>query len=493
MTSGKRQVRELYLWEALISLLSLVVGIVFSIAIYGMDPQIPMLLGVVMAALMAWRAGYSWKDIEAGMVSGITHSLQAIMILLIVGILIGVWIQSGVVPTLLYYGLDIIHPQIFLVATVLICAVTSLATGSSWGTSGTIGVALMGIGGGLGFPLPVVAGAVLSGAYFGDKLSPLSDTTNLAPAMVGTDLYTHIRHMLYTTSVAFALTLIIEFALGFMWGKSGEAHIESITQFHNVLGTQFNISPVLLLPPLLVMAMAVFRISAIPGIAAGALFAALLGILFQGASYETLMGVAYSGYVSDSGVEAVDKLLTKGGLNSMMYTVSLVICAMMFGGIMERTGQMRVLVKAILSRVTSRRGLFSATVFTALGGNMVLCDQYMTLVMTGRMYSQAFRDRGLHPKNLSRVAEDAGTVTASLVPWNSGGAYQSATLGVPTIAYAPFAFFNWLSPLVTLMFGWFGWTIAPLDEPEESDEIEADAENEQVEPGGDRPVIQTDN
>lgn len=207
------------------------------------------------------------------------------------------------------------------------------------------------------------------------------------------------------------------------------------------------------------------------------------------------MGVAYSGYVSDSGIEAVDKLLSKGGLNSMMYTISLVICAMMFGGIMEHTGQMRVLVQAILSRVKSRKGLFSATVFTALGGNMVLCDQYMTLVMTGRMYSQAFRDRGLHPKNLSRVAEDAGTVTASLVPWNSGGAYQSATLGVPTIAYAPFAFFNWLSPLVTLMFGWFGWTIAPLDEPEESDEVEAVTEAEQAEPdGGDSiPRIQTEN
>ena len=477
-TEKTRPAREVYLWEALISLFSLVVGIVMSIAVYGMDPQIPMLLGVVVASLVAWRAGFSWKDIEAGMLAGITNSLQAIIILLIIGILIGVWIVSGVVPTLLYYGLDLIHPQIFLVATVLICAVSSLATGSSWGTSGTIGVALMGIGAGLGLPLPVVAGAVLSGAYFGDKMSPLSDTTNLAPAMVGTDLYTHIRHMMYTTSVAFGLTLVIELVLGWYLGGSGEEHIESITQIHNVLGSQFHLSPVLLLPPVLVMALAYFRISAIPGITVGAIAAALLGFVYQGYSYESLIGIAYSGYVSESGIQAVDELLSKGGFNSMMYTVSLVICAMMFGGIMEHTGQMKVLVKAILSRVKSQRGLFSATVFTALGGNMVLCDQYMTLVMTGRMYAQEFRDRGLHPKNLSRVAEDAGTVTANLVPWNSGGAYQAATLGVPTIAYAPFAFFNWLSPVVTLMFAWFGWTIAPLDPEDEQQPQDADVSDD---------------
>lgn len=326
----------------------------------------------------------------------------------------------------------------------------------------------MGIGAGLGFPLPVVAGAVLSGAYFGDKLSPLSDTTNLAPAMVGVDLYTHIRHMLYTTGVAFGLTLLIEFGLGFVWSHPPEMQAESIAQFHQVLASQFNLSLVLLLPPVLVLVMAYFRISAIPGIVAGAISAGLLGFWFQGYSYETLMTVSYGGYVSDSGIKAVDDLLSKGGFNSMMYTVSLIICAMMFGGVMEQSGQMHVLVKAILRRVKTNRGLMAATVFTALGGNVLLCDQYMTVIMTGRMYSEAFREHGLHPKNLSRIAEDAGTVTANLVPWNTGGAYQAATLGVPTILYAPFAFFNWLSPVVTLIFAWYGWTITPLDpEPED--------------------------
>ena len=225
--AGTRQQRDPYVWEALVSLFSLVAGISISIAVYGMDPHIPMLLGVFVAAVVGYKAGFSWDAIQAGMLKGISNSLQAIVILFIIGILIGVWILSGVVPTLLFYGLKILNPTIFLVATVLICAVTSLATGTSWGTTGTIGVALMGIGAGLGFPLPVVAGAVLSGAYFGDKMSPLSDTTNLAPAMVGTDLYTHIRHMTYTSGVAFGLTLVIEIVLGFAYG-GGEGNVETV-------------------------------------------------------------------------------------------------------------------------------------------------------------------------------------------------------------------------------------------------------------------------
>ena len=465
--AAKRQVREPHLWEAIVSLMSLVVGITLSIAIYGMDPQIPMLLGVMVASLIAWRTGYQWKDIEKGMLIGIGHSLQAIIILLIIGILIGVWILSGVVPTLLYYGLEILHPSIFLPATVVICAITSLATGSSWGTTGTIGVALMGIGGGLGFPLPLVAGAVLSGAYFGDKMSPLSDTTNLAPAMAGTDLYTHIKHMTYTSGVAIVLTLIIDTVLGIMWG-GGSTDIESLQLILTTLDQEFVISPILLIPPLLVLGLAFWKIPAIPGIAAGAVAAALLGFIMQGYGYQALLSDAYGGYVSNTGIEMVDALLTKGGFTAMLYAISLVICAMMFGGIMEHTRQMHVVVQAILKKATTRGSLITSTVLTALGANLVLADQYMAVVISGRMYAQAYRDRGLHAKNLSRVIEDAGTVTANLVPWNSGGAYQAATLGVPTILYAPFAFFCWLSPIVTLVFGWTGWTIAPLDPEDET-------------------------
>jgi NhaC family Na+:H+ antiporter len=411
-----------------------------------------MLLGVFVAAVIAWKVGYEWEVVQEGMLKGIANSLQAIVILCIIGILIGIWILSGVVPTMLYYGLKILHPKIFLPATLLICSVCSLATGTSWGTTGTLGVALIGIGSGLGFPLPIVAGAILSGAYFGDKMSPLSDTTNLAPAMAGTDLYTHIKHMAYTTGVSYGITLIIEIILGFFYGGGG-GDVAGISQILATLDKEFSINVLLLLPPLLVMVCAYRKVPAIPGITMGVLSAAVLGIIFQG-----------NGFTSSTGVEAVDSLLTKGGFSSMLYAISIVICAMMFGGIMEHTNQLKVIVDKILQKAHSSSSLITATVLTALGANIVLCDQYMAVVMAGRMYAQAYPDRGLHPKNLSRAVEDSATVTGCLVPWNSGGVYQAATLGVATIAYLPFAFFNWLSPLVTLIYGWLGITIHPIDE-----------------------------
>ncbi|UCH22774.1 MAG: Na+/H+ antiporter NhaC, partial [Deltaproteobacteria bacterium] len=247
----KREKRDPYLWEALISILGLVLFISLAIVRYETDAHVPILLGVLIAATIGLRAGYSWKEIETGMLNGITNSLQAIVILCIIGILIGVWILSGVVPTMLYYGLKILHPKIFLPAALIICSITSLATGTSWGTSGTIGIALIGIGAGLGFPLPVVAGAVLSGAYFGDKMSPLSDTTNMAPAMVGTDLYTHIKHMSYTTGVSYGLTLVIEFVLSFFYG-GGQAKLDSVNQILAGIDAQFSVNPLLLLPPVIV-------------------------------------------------------------------------------------------------------------------------------------------------------------------------------------------------------------------------------------------------
>ncbi len=464
-----REKRDPYLWEALISILGLIVFISLAILRYETDPHVPILIGVLVAAVIGLRAGFGWKAIETGMLNGITNSLQALVILLIIGILIGVWILSGVVPTLLYYGLKILHPTIFLPAALIICSITSLATGSSWGTSGTIGIALIGIGEGLGFPLPVVAGTVLSGAYFGDKMSPLSDTTNMAPAMVGTDLYTHIKHMTYTTGVSYGLTLIINIVLGFFLG-GGEASLDSVNQILSGIQAQFSINPLLLLPPAIVMALAFRKIPAVPGIVIGIITAGFLGAILQGNTFGSLLSAAYGGYTSTSGVEAVDNLLTKGGLESMMYTVSLVICAMMFGGIMEKTNQLRVVVSVILKKAQTTGSLVTATILTAIGSNLILCDQYMSIVMTGKMYAQSYTDKRLHPKNLSRAIEDSATVTANLVPWNSGGAYQAATLGVPTIAYLPFNFFCWLTPIVSIVYGWFNITIDPLDEEAASSE-----------------------
>ena len=465
--AANREKRDPYLWEALVSIIGLIVFISLAILRYETDPHVPILLGVFVAAVIGLRAGFSWKEIETGMLNGITNSLQAIVILAIIGILIGVWILSGVVPTLLYYGLKILHPSIFLPATLIICSITSLATGTSWGTAGTIGIALIGIGEGLGFPLPVVAGAVLSGAYFGDKMSPLSDTTNMAPAMVGTDLYTHIKHMSYTTGVSYGITLVIEIVMGFFYG-GGQANLEKVNQILTGIDAQFSINPLLLIPPVIIIVLAFRKIPAVPGIVIGILSAGILGVIFQGNNFGSLLSAAYGGYSSSSGVEAVDNLLTKGGFESMMYTVSLVICAMMYGGIMEKTNQVRVVVNVILKKAESTGSLITATVLTAIGANLILCEQYMAIVLTSKMYAQSYKDKGLHPKNLSRAVEDSATVTANLVPWNSGGAYMTATLGVPTIAYLPFNFFCWISPIVSILYGWLNITIDPLEEEAEA-------------------------
>ncbi|CZF82720.1 Malate-2H(+)/Na(+)-lactate antiporter [Grimontia celer] len=460
-------------WEAIVSLLSLVVGISVSIVIYGLDPQVPMLLGVVVASVVALRCGFSWKDIQSGMVNGIYNALPAMIILMIVGALIGVWILAGVVPTLIYYGLQILAPEIFLPACVIICAVTSLATGTSWGTTGTIGVALMGVGGGLGFPLPLVAGAVLSGAYFGDKMSPLSDTTNLAPAMAGTDLFTHIKHMSYTTGVSISITLVIEAVLGLKYSASG-GDIERINNILTTLDSTFFINPVLFLPLFLVLFVSYKKMPAIPGIALGVIAGAICAAGLQGADYNAIASVAFGGYTSETGIGDVDSLLSRGGLDSMMYTISLIIVAMMFGGVMERTNQLRVIADKILAAAKSTGSLVVSTVLTGIGANLILCDQYMAIVMSARSYAEAYRERGLAPENLSRAVEDSATVTANLVPWNSGGAYQAATLGVATLAYLPFNFFCWISPLVTILFGVMGWTMWKIDDQQEAPEASVD-------------------
>lgn len=450
--------------EALVSLFSLVVGISVSIVLYGLDPHIPMLLGVIVASLVALRCGFPWQTIQDGMVQGITNALPALIILIVVGVLIGVWIVGGVVPTLIYYGLQLISPAVFLPAAMVIASITSLATGTSWGTTGTIGVALMGVGGGLGIPLPMVAGAVLSGAYFGDKMSPLSDTTNLAPAMAGTDLFTHIKHMSYTTGVSITISLILYAVIGLSYGGGEAAEVARVQIMLETLEGAYVINPVLLLPPLLVLFVSWRRMPAIPGITLGALAGALCAAGLQGADYEQLATVAFAGATSETGVAAVDDLLSRGGMDSMLYTVSLVIVAMMFGGVMERTNQLKVVADRILAAARSTGSLIVSTVLTSIGANLILCDQYMAIVMGARTYAQAYRERGLAPENLSRAVEDSATVTANLVPWNSGGAYQAATLGVATLAYLPFAFFCWLSPIVTIVFGLTGLTIKPLSE-----------------------------
>lgn len=464
--------RAPHLWEALLVFGLLIVIMAISISVYEADPHIPMLLGTLIGGMMAIRLGFSWNEIEKSMFDGIYQALQAVVILAIIGVLIGVWLISGVVPSMIYYGLSILKPNIFLVATVLIASITSLATGTSWGTAGTIGIALMGIARGLGIPAEIAAGAIVSGAYFGDKLSPLSDTTNLAPAVAGTDVFTHVKGMLPATITSYGITLGLFLFLGFGYG-GGATDVSAINAIRDGILGSFNISPLLLLPPLAVIVAIAFKVPAIPGITLGIGLGAILGVFFQGADMGSLLTAAYDGYVSATGIEMIDELLTAGGLMGMMYSISLTIIAMMFGGIMEKTGQLEVIVQSILKRVQSAGTLVATTIATGIFSNMTMPEQYISIVVPGRMYANAYKERGLHPKVLSNALESGGTVTSALIPWNTCGAFMYSVLGVTAWQYGKFAFFNYLTPLVVILFAFLNFKTPRIeDDPDTVIEFE---------------------
>lgn len=446
----EKEVRKANFSEALFTFVSLTIIMFISIIKYEESPHIPMLIGVLIASLVALKIGYSWKFIENSMIKGISQAMQSIIILAIIGVLIGIWILAGVVPTMIYYGLMILKPSIFLVATVLITSITSLATGTSWGTAGTMGIALMGIASGLGIPAPVTAGAVLSGAYFGDKMSPLSDTTNLAPAMAGTDVFTHIKAMFKPTLIAYGLTLLIFGFLSLKY-KGASADLSNVDVIANGLKESFTISPILLLAPLVVIISIAKKLPAVPGISIGIIIAAILGPIYQGVNFGDILSAGLNGYVSNTGLEAVDKLLTTGGLNNMMSSISLTIIAMMFGGIAEETGILEAIVKKFLHRVQSVVGLVISTILTCFFTNATMPEQYISIVVPGRMFKNEYKDRKIDPRLLSSTLESGGTVTSAMIPWNTCGTYMSTVLGVSTIHYLPFLFFNLLMPLVQVI------------------------------------------
>ncbi|MDR0551671.1 MAG: Na+/H+ antiporter NhaC [Spirochaetaceae bacterium] len=465
MEKTKRVPRKPKIWEALLSFAFLIAVMAVGIAVFHSDPHVPMIIGSAFAAAMALWLGFDWKTIENAMFDGIHQALQAVIILAIIGVLIGVWLVSGVVPTMIYYGLKIITPTFFLIATVITCSITSLATGTSWGTAGTIGLALMGVATGLGIPLPMAAGAVLSGAYFGDKMSPLSDTTNLAPAMAGTDVFTHVKFMLKSTIPVYIIVLAIFMILGFQFGKSG-SDLSALKVITDGLNSTFNINPVLLLPPIIVIVSIALKMPAIPGIFLGIISGGILGAIVQGNSFGVLLECATNGYASETGIESLDELLSKGGLNNMMYSISLTILAMCFGGIMEKTGQLEVIVQKLISLARGTTSLVGLTLVTCLASNATMPEQYISIVVPGRMYSESYRKRGLHPKMLSNALEGSGTVTSALVPWNTCGVFMSTTLGISTLAYAPWTFFNYLMPIGVFVMTLFGFlTVKIEDDP----------------------------
>ena len=439
--------------------------------------QIALMLAAAAAALVGLRNGHPWAAIEQGIRRSLSVSMGAILILLVVGALIGTWILAGVVPTMIYYGLLVLSPGVFYATACVICAFVSVATGSSWTTAGTIGIALVGIATAQGLNLGLAAGAIISGAYFGDKMSALSDTTNLAPAVTGTDLFTHIRHMAWTTGPSIAAALVLFTAAGFV--APAPATTAELAVVLEALDAQYALGPHLLIPVALVLALVLRRVPALPALLAGALAGALFAGLLQGDTVVAFVAepglsrpvaivkgcwiALFDGFALDSGNAALDDLLSRGGMSSMLTTIWLVMSAMVFGGVMESTGQLEAVARRILRAVHSAGSLTMATLATAFGTNVVASDQYISIVLPGRMFRAEYERRGLDPCNLSRTLEDGGTITSVLVPWNTCGAYMAGTLGVATLTYAPFCFFNLINPLVAALYGWANISIVKLE------------------------------
>ena len=444
-------------WQSLVVLLILIASLAIGILVFGADAHVPLLIGVAAAAIMALFIGYRWHEIEQFMIQGIAKSLQSVVILLLIGVLVGIWIVAGIVPTMIYYGLAILKPQIFFLAALIICSISSLATGSSWGTMGTMGVALLGIAHGLGMDIGITAGAIVSGAYFGDKLSPLSDTTNLAPSMAGTDVITHIKHMLPSTIVVYIICVIFFTIMGFVKYNGGETDLAQVELYMTTLKETFFISPVLFIAPIVVIVAIALKLPAIPGIALGILVGAIFGLIFQkDCSLGAIFSCGMNGYEASTSVEAINELLTNGGIDNMTYAITLIVIAMAFGGIMEETHLLGVLVDKLKKLAKTPGGLVTITEVTCVASNFVVPDQYISIIIPGRMYAEEYKNKDLSPSSLSNALESAGTVTSALVPWNTCGAYISTNLGVTVIQYGPWAVFNWLMPIVTVIMAYLG-------------------------------------
>lgn len=460
---------------ALIPIIAMVLFLFLGIFKFKADPHIPLLLSATVASFVALYLGYTWREIEKGFIKAVSLALQALIILIIIGTIIGTWLAGGIVPTMIYYGLDILSPTYFLPAAAVICSVVAIASGNAWTAAGTIGIAIMGVGIGLGVNPAMVAGAVISGCYFGDKMSPLSETTNMSPGITGVDLFDHIRHMLYTTIPALVISVILYFFLGLTFKGKG-AGVDEIAALQQDLSEIFVISPWLLLIPVIVVGLIAMKTPAIPGLVIGSILGGIVAITVQGETIGDILGIMVYGFEMETGNEILNNLLNNGGTEAMMYTVSLVMIAMSFGGILEVSGVMGTIVNSLLKLAKSTGSLITTTVITCITANVVACDQYLSILLPGRMYLTAYRKRGLHPKNLSRTLEDAGTMSSPLVPWNTCGAFMTATLGVSTFQYAPYAFLCLISPLVAIIYGYTGFTIEKLPQ-DEINRIEA-VENE---------------
>ncbi len=479
--------KKIPMWQCLVVMLAMVGLLVWSIIRdSGGEPHIALILAAVVAGLVAWANGWKWAYLEQGILASINRSMQAILILGILGCLIASWMAAATIPSMIYYGIKVISPKVFLLTACILCSIVSLATGSSWSTAGSMGVALIGVGTALGFPEAMTAGAVVSGAYFGDKMSPLSDTTNLAPAMAGATLFDHIKHMIYTTGTSLVIALIAYTVMGFMFSSGNEVDLSVISEVEDFIKASSNVSIIALLPPIFVIVAVALKLPAIPSLFGGV----LIGIPFMFMNKASVESALVAAEVSKTDVPAnvfnilnngvsmgqlpenpspiIEKLadlLSCAGSQGMMWTISIILFAMCFGGIVDCTGIMGSFANILLKMAKGTGGLVLATEFSCLFVNAVCCDQYLSLVLPGRMFKEAFEDRRLAPKNLSRCLEDCGTITSNFFPWNTCGATMRSFLGVNS-GYIPYAILNWLNPIVSIIFGFTGITMAKMTEEE---------------------------
>lgn len=482
-SQAPRTSEAISLWIALLPVLALILFLTISIYIFGDDAtggpsQVALITAGFLAALIALAKGITWQSMESAIIKNIGVVAQAILILILVGSLIGTWILGGVVPSLIVWGLKLLHPSFFLVVSVVISGIVSLATGSSWSTAGTLGLALIGIGNTMGIYPGLSAGAVISGAYFGDKMSPFSETTNLASSMVNTELFTHIRHMLFTTTPSLVISLALFLVIGLTQSSEGydPDKIQSVIQG---IDSSFDTSLYILLPVVILIYLVYKKTPAIPALIIGSIMGIAMAVLFQPSAVTQLannpdlgyataaakssLKAAASGFESHTGIDTVDKLLSRGGMSGMLTTIWLIISAMFFSGVMEGSGMLQRIANSILRWVRGTGNLIAATLGSAIFMNITAPDQYLSIVITGRMYKDAYDKEGLAPKNLSRALEDSGTLSSALIPWNTCGAFMAAALGVSTLTYLPFAFLNLLNPIISLIYGYTGFTIEKIN------------------------------
>lgn len=454
--SETKQPRMPKVWEALIPVAAIMVFMIVGTVVWGMDPHIPLVLACVVTAFVAAACGYKWDAIITGALDSVKSAVEALLIILCVGMLIGSWVWAGTMPAMVYYGLKFISPSVFLALGLVLTAIVGLATGSSWTASGTVGVALMGVAMGLGISAPLAAGMIIAGAYTGDKLSPLSDSTNVAAAAAETPLYDHVGAMMTTTVPSFVISFVLYLIVGFVVIDTSGYDASLAQGIMDAIADNFYLSPWIMLPVLVVIFAAVKRIPAIPSLLLAAAVAAVIAIFAQGASLPDVLVGLQAGFSIETGNEYADSLLNRGGLDSMLWTISLIMFALAYGGMMEKCRFVESLMGGIVKRVKSTASLVAATIITGIICDVILTDQYLAIMIPSRMFRDEFDKRDLSRSFLSRTTEDGATLWSPMIPWNGCGAYQAATLGVHNFAFMPFAFVNLINPVLAVVITAFG-------------------------------------